>query len=76
MTPWPQLTPEQRGNVCQRVWRRLDCYGPTSATGLMHALNLSLDNVGGALSEMEERRIVSRAENAHNVEIWTAHKRK
>lgn len=78
MTPWSQLTPQQRGSVCERVWRRLQSYGPTSATGLVHALNLPLENVGGALTDMEhpESAMVSRAENAQGVEIWTAHKRK
>lgn len=75
MTTWPQLTPEQRGNICQRVWRRLDCYGPTSATGLMHECAMTLDYVGGALAAMELRGAVTRADNRVGVELWSTVKR-
>ncbi len=75
MTPWTSLTQEQRGRVCERIWRRLISSGPTSATGLVHECALTLDYVGGALGSMEQRGAVSRVENAQGVEIWTAHKR-
>lgn len=57
MTLWSQLTPQQRGNVRERVWRRLQSYGPTSATGLVHALNLPLENVGARLRTWSTTRV-------------------
>ncbi len=75
MTPWTSLTQEQRGRVCERIWRRLLNSGPTSATGLMHECALPLDNVGGALAAMELRGAVKRAENRAGVELWSAIKR-
>ena len=75
MTPWTSLTQEQRGRVCERIWRRLISSGPTSATGLMHECAMTLDYVGGALSAMEIRGAVKRADNRVGVELWSAVKR-
>ena len=75
MSAWVSLATEAKANTCQRIWHRLHSSGSTSAVGLMHEMRLTLDIVGGALTEMEKRGAVTRETNGFDVEIWTAVKR-
>ena len=68
---WISISIAQRGSVCERVYRYIKRSGGASATGIMHGCAMSLDYIGGALVDMEQRGAVRRDENSAGVEIWT-----
>jgi acyl-CoA reductase-like NAD-dependent aldehyde dehydrogenase len=71
---WQSLTPTERGDICERIHRRLLAHQQHTEVALMHALGLPIDTIKAALVDMLKRGAVVKSEchGSKAREMWAA----